>query len=595
MNTSHSWFRSGCYTLPRHIDIPQTGCGRLGVVIVPPFGWEDVCSYRPVRFLGKALAANGIPVLRFDLPGTGDSSGSALDSGLVEAWIQSVGDAAAELRASTGVENVAAVGIGLGAMLAATAASRGADLQDLVLWGSAAAGRALVRELRVFSKMFASGESLPPPFPGLEIAGFLISPETQRDLESLDLRALPRMRGRRIMVLSRDSLLPDLKLVSVLEALGGAVEASAGSGYAAMLAAPHDAIPPAATGTVIVEFLKRDRQVRASEQAGDPTTKSVLTESAEERTAAIEEAGSLVLETIYTFGRSPASVFGILSEPAAEVSSSGLCLLFLNPGSVRHIGPNRMWVEAARRWAARGVPSLRMDFGGIGESDGKPLRDIAGLYEPELLDDIEAAMASARSRLGVRRFVVIGLCSGAFWAFHAAIRNPEVRGAILLNPPFFFWDPEVDRRRILRRTVNWFTDSKTWGRLARGKITPQRIRQAGQILVETLRDRRAPGDRPSQIPAEAMARSLAAIESNQCRLTLVFTEGEPLLLEMEEEGQLPPEDRSRIRCIRIANCGHTFRPLWAQQLVHELIDREFDAVLREISPVLQGHSANFPG
>jgi len=254
-----------------------------------------------------------------------------------------------------------------------------------------------------------------------------------------------------------------------------------------------------------------------------------------------------------------------------------------------------MWVEAARRWAARGVPSLRMDFGGIGESDGKPLRDIAGLYEPELLDDIEAAMASARSRLGGRRFVVIGLCSGAFWAFHAAVRYPDVCGAILLNPRLFFWDPEVDRRRILRRTVNGFTDSKAWSRLVRGKITPQRIRKGGQVLVERFRNSRAPSGPPSQIPAGALARSLAAIERNQCRLTLVFTEGEPLLLEMEEEGHLPPQDSSRIRCIRVANCGHTFRPLWAQQLVHELIDREFDAVLRETSPVLQGHSANFPG
>src|SRR5258708_3147597 len=385
-------------------------------------------------------------------------------------------------------------------MLAATAAARGADLHALVVWGSAAAGRALVRELGVFSKMeipeFASGEAPPPqPVPGLEIAGFLISPETQKDLESLDLRALPRMQGRRIMVLSRDDLLPDAKLVSVFEESGGAVEVSAGSGYAAMMEAPHDAIPPTATGTVIVEFLQRDWQVRASEAAGDPGAESVLTESAGKRTAAIEEAGSHVLETICTFGRSPASVFGILSEPAAEVSSSGLCLLFLNPGSARHIGSNRMWVEAARRWAGRGIPSLRMDFGGIGESDGKPLRDIAGLYEPELLDDIEAAMASARSRFGVRRFVVIGLCSGAFWAFHAAIRYPDVCGAILLNPRLFFWDPEVDRRRILRRMVNAFTDSKTWGRLARGKITPQRIRQAGQVLVERLRNR-APSDQP---------------------------------------------------------------------------------------------------
>jgi hypothetical protein len=78
-----------------------------------------------------------------------------------------------------------------------------------------------------------------------------------------------------------------------------------------------------------------------------------------------------------------------------------------------------------------------------------------------------------------------------------------------------------------------------------------------------------------------MARSLAAIENNQSRLTFVFTEGEPLLLEMEEEGQLPPESNPHVHCIRIANCGHTFRPLWAQQLVHKLIDQELDTVLRE--------------
>src|SRR5258708_38210376 len=161
---------------------------------------------------------------------------------------------------------------------------------------------------------FGSGEAPPPQtVPGLEIAGFLISPETEKDLESLDLRALPRMQGRRIMVLSRADLLPDAKLVSVFEESGGAVEVSAGSGYAAMMEGPHDAIPPAATGTVIVEFLQRDWQVRPSESAGGPGGESVLTESAGKRTAAIEEAGAHVLETVCTFGSSPASAFGLIS------------------------------------------------------------------------------------------------------------------------------------------------------------------------------------------------------------------------------------------------------------------------------------------
>ena len=38
-----------------------------------------------------------------------------------------------------------------------------------------------------------------------------------------------------------------------------------------------------------------------------------------------------------------------------------------------------------------------------------------------------------------------------------------------------------------------------------------------------------------------MAEAWAAIERNRNRITLIFTEGEPLLREMEEEGQMPPE------------------------------------------------------
>ena len=83
---SHRWFGSGAYTLLGHLHDPagaHAGSVR-GVVIVPPFGWEDVCSYRPVRELAEMLAAAGMAVLRYDLPGTGDSSGGAHDAGLVE-------------------------------------------------------------------------------------------------------------------------------------------------------------------------------------------------------------------------------------------------------------------------------------------------------------------------------------------------------------------------------------------------------------------------------------------------------------------------------------------------------------------------------
>jgi hypothetical protein len=221
-----------------------------------------------------------------------------------------------------------------------------------------------------------------------------------------------------------------------------------------------------------------------------------------------------------------------------------------------------------------------MDFAGIGESDGASYRDVACLYQGPFLEQVQMAMRSLRSRAGARRFAVVGLCSGAFWAFHAATSDPDIRGAILLNPRLFFWDPEVDRRRTLRSAISGLSDPARWRRLATGAIKPHRFKQAVRGAFGLFRG--ADAARHTQIPAEALAHSLAAVESYQSRLTFIFTEGEPLLREMEEEAQLPPENHPRIRCIRVSNGGHTFRPLWAQKLIHELMDRDLDLVLRDV-------------
>ena len=59
---------------------------------------------------------------------------------------------------------------------------------------------------------------------------------------------------------------------------------------------------------------------------------------------------------------------GILTEPVGPAVD--LCAVWLNAGPQRRIGPNRMWVETARRWAALGVPSVRVDLAAIGDADG---------------------------------------------------------------------------------------------------------------------------------------------------------------------------------------------------------------------------------
>jgi len=584
MTSVHRWFRSGDYLLMGRTNIPENS-GDTGVVIVPPFGFEDVCTHRPLRHVAGMLAARGIPALRFDLPGTGDSSGGPLDSGLPHSWAASVSAAAAELRRLTGVPRVAAFGVHLGATLALMAAAAGADIQDLVLWGASATGRAALRELRAYAKMQqanipSNGPPPEQPVAGLEVAGFLLTPETQQGLERIDLTALPAMPGRRVLLLSRDSYPPEAKLMRALEAAGCAVTVRTGEGYAAIMAPPHESVAPEAAGSEAIEFLAGSA---AGLAGGDLDATGASTPTAGKTSGATWVTAPPVrihsaLESVFAIPGQPA-MCGVISEPRAGVARAGLCVLLLNAGAARHIGPNRMWVEAARRWAAQGIVSVRLDVPGIGESDGERNPDVEGLYRIDVVEQVERAMRALAVRLNHPRFAAVGLCAGAFWAFHAAIRNPEIRAACLLNPRLFFWDPEVDRRRTLRRTAKGLTTLGDWRRIAQGRIRPEKFKQAAEAALERLLrtgSRNAP-----QIPPKAMAEAWAALERNQTRMTLIFGENEPLLAEMDEEGQLPPESNARIRTIRVPNTDHTFCPLHAQKRIHELLDREIEAALCE--------------
>ena len=247
-------------------------------------------------------------------------------------------------------------------------------------------------------------------------------------------------------------------------------------------------------------------------------------------------------------------------------------MILLNAGWVRHAGPNRMWVDAARRWASIGVPSVRLDLLGIGESDGDHNLDIPNMYQEHMVEQVEAVMDSLRLR-GYRRFGAIGLCSGAFWAFHAALRRRDVRTAVLLNPRLLFWDPDADRRRILRHAVRGVLNGADWLRLFRGGWQFEDFKRAARIVFggnSESSSLRVPA------PAHTLEQAWQSMEQNETNVTLVFTEGESLLREMEKLGQLPPADNRFVRLVRIANAGHTFRPHWSQALVHELMDGEIE-------------------
>jgi alpha-beta hydrolase superfamily lysophospholipase len=147
---------------------------RLSVLICAPFAWDDVASYRPRREWAEQLASAGHPTLRFDWPGTGDSGGSPRDPRRLEAWTDAVGAAVAWLRLTAGDSRVAAMGLGLGGLVAWRAVSQGVSIDDLVLWAVPARGRQFVRELEMFGRLQAA--SAPAGAPAAPPSGPACSP-----------------------------------------------------------------------------------------------------------------------------------------------------------------------------------------------------------------------------------------------------------------------------------------------------------------------------------------------------------------------------------------------------------------------------------
>jgi dienelactone hydrolase len=144
---------------------------------------------------------------------------------------------------------------------------------------------------------------------------------------------------------------------------------------------------------------------------------------------------STVRESPFEFEHAGHRLSGVLSEPIGPPSAP-ICAVLLNTGADRRVGVGRISVEAARRWAAHGIPTLRFDVAGVGDSDGGE-----GLYAHsadamqlvELADQVISALDAAEARGLPARFVVGGMCAGAFWGLHAALKDERVRGLMLVN------------------------------------------------------------------------------------------------------------------------------------------------------------------
>jgi len=161
----------------------------------------------------------------------------------------------------------------------------------------------------------------------------------------------------------------------------------------------------------------------------------------------------------------------------------GYGVVMLNGGATSHIGPNRMYVELARRWAARGYVVLRLDLAGIGDSALLPNQNGNVVYPEGALDDIAAAIDYLRRHHRGHDITLAGLCAGAYHAFKSATAGMRVNTVLLVNPLTFYWKQgstlnDLQIAEVVRNPGVYserIRAGKAWLKLFRGRVNLWRI------------------------------------------------------------------------------------------------------------------------
>ena len=105
---------------------------QAGLVVCPPILADFYGRYRHEVILGRALAARGTAVLRFQYRGTGNSDGDEAQT-TFDSMVADALETAEALREWTGVRDVSFLGTRIGGLIAARAATADAA-RTLVLW-----------------------------------------------------------------------------------------------------------------------------------------------------------------------------------------------------------------------------------------------------------------------------------------------------------------------------------------------------------------------------------------------------------------------------------------------------------------------------
>lgn len=222
-------------------------------------------------------------------------------------------------------------------------------------------------------------------------------------------------------------------------------------------------------------------------------------------------------EIVLEFG--PAGkLVGVLSRPAdfQNAGPADVAVVITNAGIIHRVGANRLHVRLARYLADRGYPCLRYDLPGIGDSERLGVGD----ETQENLTATRAALDRLLSMGVARRFVMVGLCSGADHSLVATVVDPRIAGAVMIDPTTVFSTRRHRINLLLRRVGRGLMPRFLW-RVVTGRSN---LWRRAMVAVEAEQRGLPHAPDPTEVEARAQAvGALRALVARNARLFMVMT------------------------------------------------------------------------
>ena len=269
-------------------------------------------------------------------------------------------------------------------------------------------------------------------------------------------------------------------------------------------------------------------------------------------------------EQVASFG-SGASLTGVVSAPSGGAAHTGV--LICNAGLLHRVGPHRLHVKLARRLAEAGCAVMRFDLSGIGDSgsrrDDLPIEKSAVVEAREAMDYLER-------HHHVRRFYMMGICSGAIVSFQTAREDDRVVGVVLVNAQAHHGDEGVDEVVAVRQEAKYFWrrsvgNPKSWLKALTGKVDYKRN---VAMLVHQVKEKLTGKAIVTQVADVDVGAALRELGDRKARVLLVYSQDDPGLALLEALDQSEFERLKGVGSLSVEvvdGADHIFTPGWCQE------------------------------